>query len=205
MRLPILLLLLCAGPAVFALATPPAAGETRVNLVPNGGFEVDSDYDGIPDGWSTAPRVVHVPLLPSARTGEGALFLADRPLGSPSVSAVSERFPIPPGATLTFSAWYRTAPTGLDVARIELRCYSPSHGSRGFHFGESGEEQRAARGEWRKHQLTWVPESWRKDDSCRITLSLGGALAVPGAGAVDGAGAAVWDDVALVVGTAPLT
>lgn len=202
LRFVIALVALVAASTVILGAAPSAAGEDVANLVPNGGFEVDVDGDGRPEGWQTPP-LPGARMVPAARSGQAGLLLLDPPTGQKIVEVASERFPIPVGQPLTFSAWYLPVPNAIGGSQVELRCFSPIYNPRVITVGESVYDQLGTAGEWRKLQFTFEPAVSRQYDSCGVTLRLGGGAFAPGVGAVDGAGGVVFDDLALVVGKQP--
>lgn len=190
--------------ATLSLGAPMAAGAGPVNLLPNGGFEFDSNGDGKPDAWETPSLPAGGRLVPAPRTGETALLLVDPPVGGRSVAVESVRFPVPVGEPLTLSAWYKPAPNVIGKSEVELRCFSPTQNPRVITLGENLDAQLETPGEWRKLQFTYEPKAYRQDNACMVTLRLvGGGVFVPSVGPADAAADVLFDDIALVTGKQP--
>jgi hypothetical protein len=119
-------------PPTATTVPPTATTVPTVNLLVNGGFEIDSDGDKLPDGWTAkktdankadklkcdkADKIV-------AHSAPCAFAFSGNPDGSPSALSqqVSDFSALTHGATLTLSAWIdpKSASVGTKFAQVKI-------------------------------------------------------------------------------------
>ena len=105
------------------------------NLVPNGGFEIDADGDGMPDQWrltvGSDDRFITGRLSTRAHSGKYC-FCADKPHGSVySTYLSSSSFDVKPNTAYRVSIWLRmegTWPTDTIPLRVANTYFHPKVG-----------------------------------------------------------------------------
>ncbi|MBI3947526.1 MAG: alginate lyase family protein [Armatimonadetes bacterium] len=88
----------------------PGQAQEPANLIPNGGFEIDADGDGIPDSWKLSLGATERPgtagLAGQPRSGERCLCVVRTP-GGGQAGLTSPDFALKPGAAYQVSVWLR--------------------------------------------------------------------------------------------------
>ena len=141
--------------ALAFCSVPGAAEEVAANLLPNPGFEIDRDGDGLPDGWAVKGakgeegKPVRV-VGDEKRTAERSLLI--RHTSENSYSKMRTSVAVKPDTPHVASCWFRVAP-GEELQRgVEQ-----SHGAKLLVFGLAAQAPEllgaskgvfSTRGEW---------------------------------------------------------
>ena len=140
---------------VWLAAALPHAGEAPTPGVVNGGFELDADKDGVPDGWA-------LEALPDARPGQVSLDHTIKREGRCSVrfrsttdfdSSLRQVVPVERGAVYRLSVWVKTADLRVP-SRVRVHG-TMTLGVRGSLVAESG-TNRAGTTDWVKDEVDFV-------------------------------------------------
>jgi hypothetical protein len=111
-------------PTLTPVSTPPPPTPSPLpgaSLLTNGGFEVNSNGDGVPDGWSVTPaNWSHLVSASSEEQAEGAVSLRASGSGGQSYT-VSQELPVSPGQTYNLSGALNIPSTsGAFQAQVQL-------------------------------------------------------------------------------------
>lgn len=172
------------------LLAPPARA-AATNLVANGGFETT-------DGWTFTGAAARTPV---AHAGAWGLSVT---IGGPVVSdARTPRIPVPPGETLTISAWaLATEPIPGNQMILKIICYSPTHNPSIATVSYPGDA--VTPGAWVHMVLTWQPGSLRQGyNACQISFPVPDSILA--AAPMEAPREVVFDDVGIAVGTVAAT
>ncbi|MDP6779569.1 MAG: hypothetical protein QGI83_22635, partial [Candidatus Latescibacteria bacterium] len=150
---------------MFVWATPSEADEPG-NLVPNPGFEADSDGDGIPDGWELSVASDDYrfsgELCDRSLSGRRA-FCAEGGLGRRGTRLSSDSFDLKPNAAYEISVWMRMdSPFPKDVVGLRV----------GTDGGSESFDLQVTR-EWTRQKVTLFTEPGTSSGSLRFS-ELGG-------------------------------
>ena len=153
----LVLVLTMLGISSHVLAQP----DSLDNLVANGGFELDADQDGLPDGWTLSvdpeDRFVRGLRTGASHTGEYAFCIENTPWRRGTTADLpvlsSSRFDLKPRVTYRISVWLKIAgPFPMERIGIQIRTNTEGfRGARRFDLKVTRE--------WMKHTVTLLTEA----------------------------------------------